>query len=527
MGNRSYSVIALLALVSISGCTESTTPENVGGETHFLHSCDEAVACGAGLTCVCGVCTKACVSDNSCVDENDNATCEAPGTPRGACGSSPSPTVCDVKCTTANDCGGLGKAFTCESGSCRKLTTGSCVARGVIHADGDQHSPDSCNTCTCNNGNFTCTGLVCMDAGMGATMADATVEAGATSALWPSECTGGDNDAGGAPSELVLRVARPICAGAATTLQQPDVELVGGGLGASRFWLTDTDAYWVEDDNFTSTIARVDLENDRSWSLRVTELGYGIESFSVDGCRMYWSESDSITGRIVTALADGTGREVLAAEWAEQIAVDATDIYLSMRDGIRRMPRTGTSAVLLGSRASREQRFESMIVLENQVLWLDSTPGPMGSAGVVLSTAKAPGAQAITFAEGLPNPWVLAADDTHIYVGNWGFEDELGNVTERSVTRIPLAGETPEIVRATQGRVRSIALDQTHLYWLEETTSSGADLWRAPKSDMVTAARITGGALALRVDASYVYWSQSCGNNQNDYFIVRRPTSSL
>ena len=36
-------------------CAESTTPDPVGGETHFLQSCDTDAACGLGLECVCAM----------------------------------------------------------------------------------------------------------------------------------------------------------------------------------------------------------------------------------------------------------------------------------------------------------------------------------------------------------------------------------------------------------------------------------------------------------------------------------------
>jgi len=106
----------------LCGCAQSTKPPDVGGETHFLHACEDTTGCGLGLDCVCGVCTKPCTTDNICETSSSLATCEPAGTPNGACVNPQASPVCDVECSVNADCNSLGSGFTCEQGSCRKLS---------------------------------------------------------------------------------------------------------------------------------------------------------------------------------------------------------------------------------------------------------------------------------------------------------------------------------------------------------------------------------------------------------------------
>lgn len=128
-------LLGIWLATTLFACAQATTPEPVGGETHFLQGCSGEDSCGLGLDCVCGVCTKPCVTDNSCKDQSSLATCESAGTPIGACDNPQASPVCDVKCTLDSDCTTLGSTYTCESGSCRKLPTGSCVAGGVVYPE--------------------------------------------------------------------------------------------------------------------------------------------------------------------------------------------------------------------------------------------------------------------------------------------------------------------------------------------------------------------------------------------------------
>ncbi len=229
---------ARLLLLSLAACADSTTPEPVGGETHFLHACDGTDSCGPGLDCICGVCSKPCLSDNSCKTSSALATCEPAGTPNGACVNPEASPVCDVECNADADCNSLGSGFTCEQGSCRKLGD-ACILNGVIYAQGAAFMND-CNACTCNNGRAQCTIVGCgdggMDGGAGSCVIDGVVHPNGD--VWNDgcndcECVDGelgctarqcDDDAGDSLDCLVGAITYP---NGATQIPNPDPESCG------------------------------------------------------------------------------------------------------------------------------------------------------------------------------------------------------------------------------------------------------------------------------------------------------------
>ncbi len=87
-----------------------------GGESHFLERCVED--CSDGLECVAEVCTRGClVGESSCADLEPTAVCTDQSIEPGAIA------VCDIGCSSAGDCAGLGSGFGCAAGFCRKLVT--------------------------------------------------------------------------------------------------------------------------------------------------------------------------------------------------------------------------------------------------------------------------------------------------------------------------------------------------------------------------------------------------------------------
>jgi hypothetical protein len=105
--------IAAGAAAAFYACGGSTGVAPIlGGESHFLRHCSER--CGDGLDCISGVCTRACiVGQESCAAYSEGAICTADSVEPGAVA------VCDVACSTANDCSGLGSSHACEGGYCR------------------------------------------------------------------------------------------------------------------------------------------------------------------------------------------------------------------------------------------------------------------------------------------------------------------------------------------------------------------------------------------------------------------------
>ena len=99
-------------ILLIGGCGGATATPSYGGESHFLRTC--SAECGSGFDCISGVCTQGCVvGEDSCGKLDANATCTADSIEPGAVA------VCDVACTSTEDCADLGSTHTCENGYCR------------------------------------------------------------------------------------------------------------------------------------------------------------------------------------------------------------------------------------------------------------------------------------------------------------------------------------------------------------------------------------------------------------------------
>lgn len=90
----------------------------VGGETHFLVSCE--AGCGPGLSCFGGVCTHSCeVGDGSCAELGANAVCVSLPPPEDPYEVPAFTATCDARCEQDADCGALGADHTCRDGLCR------------------------------------------------------------------------------------------------------------------------------------------------------------------------------------------------------------------------------------------------------------------------------------------------------------------------------------------------------------------------------------------------------------------------
>jgi mono/diheme cytochrome c family protein len=100
----------------IASCGQVGDDAVVGGETHFLVTCEQG--CGAGLTCIDGACTRRCEPGySSCSELAAEATCVSPPEADGE--RSVFAGTCDLLCSTDPDCTSLGVGFSCRSGACR------------------------------------------------------------------------------------------------------------------------------------------------------------------------------------------------------------------------------------------------------------------------------------------------------------------------------------------------------------------------------------------------------------------------
>src|SRR3954463_2201570 len=67
-------LLSVLVLGLLTACFEAKhLPPAPGGESNFLHTCDDT--CEGELSCVCGVCTRTCTSNQACSDLASNAMC--------------------------------------------------------------------------------------------------------------------------------------------------------------------------------------------------------------------------------------------------------------------------------------------------------------------------------------------------------------------------------------------------------------------------------------------------------------------
>lgn len=158
----------------LASCGALTGEPTLGGETHFLLTCDRD--CGPGLSCIDGVCTRGCEPGYStCSELAAEASCVS--APEGAERAGFAGT-CDVTCAADADCASLGASHTCRSGACRADASDDLGATGSLRS-ALVHAVDA-DTCR--------SGL----RWMGGTRASAEMRPG-------SDCVGCHRDAGARP----------------------------------------------------------------------------------------------------------------------------------------------------------------------------------------------------------------------------------------------------------------------------------------------------------------------------------------
>lgn len=107
----------------------------VGGETHFLLTCEQG--CGPGLSCIEGVCTRGCEPGfSSCSELAPAAACESVAS--DAAERVGFPGTCEVRCEADADCASLAGGHACRAGVCRAEPTAETIAGStrapLVHA---------------------------------------------------------------------------------------------------------------------------------------------------------------------------------------------------------------------------------------------------------------------------------------------------------------------------------------------------------------------------------------------------------
>lgn len=189
-----------------------------------------------------------------------------------------------------------------------------------------------------------------------------------------------------------------------------------------------------------------------------------------DGARIFWA--DATHSEIRSATVDGADVRIVAAEQnqAGSLVVDATYLYWANFESngrINRTPREGTVAPV-EALVSDVPSPHSLVVTATHVYWADG----QYLEGRIMRTPLA-GGPAETLASSYV-PGGLAVDDKYVY---WGSRARVDAV----VQRVPLAGGAVTVVADQQGQPLSLAVDATHLYWVNFT---GGTVVRIAKSDM-------------------------------------------
>jgi len=116
---------AFLVIGASCGGVSQTGPV-LGSESHFLARCSES--CAGGLECIGGLCTRSCTpAQDTCGELHSLATCTSRSLPAAEV------SVCDVPCSEAAACGGLGPGHACTEAFCR--APGASLADATLSCD--------------------------------------------------------------------------------------------------------------------------------------------------------------------------------------------------------------------------------------------------------------------------------------------------------------------------------------------------------------------------------------------------------
>ena len=251
-------------------------------------------------------------------------------------------------------------------------------------------------------------------------------------------------------------------------------------------------------------------------SPRVLADGLGCPShIAVDASHVYWT--DSVRGNVMkVGLTGGAATTLVEAQQEPRgIAVDSGHVYWvdSAAGKVLRVPLSGGGVDTLATGQSRPQ---DLVVGTSSLYWVNNgkiSLGPGMDGGVM--KVDLPSGKPTSLATSEAWPTAIAMDGTNLYWTNAGTQD--GDYTSGEVRKMPLNGSGRPVTIATIGSMSNsrLAVHDTSVYWITAgyvlETGIGGDT-RINVIASVNGWNPGGGtttAVALAVDATGIYWSES------------------
>jgi hypothetical protein len=192
------------------------------------------------------------------------------------------------------------------------------------------------------------------------------------------------------------------------------------------------------------------------------------------------------SGECVLPLASGAS--------PEGIAVDSLNVYVTLggaMGAVVSLPITGGAVTTV---ASGQDEPRGIALDDLNIYWADQ------GSGMVLSMPKAGGA-IVTLAQDQSAPTSIALDTINVYFTN--FDD--GTV----MSVLKTGSSAPSVVAMSQNQPSGIAVDDTYVYWVNDTTSGGVmELAKsASPTTPPTELSVADDPVGVAVDATNVYFT--------------------
>lgn len=190
-----------------------------------------------------------------------------------------------------------------------------------------------------------------------------------------------------------------------------------------------------------------------------------LRSITTDDTNVYWVGGEDSDGKVMTVpKAGGTPTLLTKAFGPWGIAVDANSVYYNDSYEVKRIPKAGGPAVVIGP---NQNRPEGIIHDGEYVYWVNRAP-----QGSVVKVAKA-GGSPITLASGQKFPQGIAVDASYVY---WA------NREEGTVLKAPLDGSgTVTTLVANEYYPDSTIVDGNNLYWISTDKVGSSSVMRIAK----------------------------------------------
>jgi len=216
---------------------------------------------------------------------------------------------------------------------------------------------------------------------------------------------------------------------------------------------------------------------------------------ATDGVHVYWTDN-GVTPNEVRRVAIGGGTVQtlwsgqLAGGYPTPVAIDSSHVYwyANNNGSVMQAALDGSNPTAVGSSSTPVTSIRvhgSHLYFSNNTEVWDQDLGSSSSP--------------LRLASGRPEPRSIAVDDTHVYwaEGRW-------NQPDNAVQRVPVGGGTMET--CTTIAVSTIAIDATQLYGAD---GAGGLIWRIAKGGGTPTVLASGQPAPwdIAVDTRHVYWS--------------------